>query len=116
MGLEVVQEKVRPLYSFLSLSPLSVPFPFYFIPLSPFPLPLLLLTGLRTAAKATIETPIGDILVYSDHFDPYANMEGRLRMMDDMLQDCKQEQESHPSEGILLNIFFFILFTVCIMK
>jgi len=54
--------------------------------------------GLRTAAKAVIETPIGDILMYSDHFEMFCNMEGRLKMLGDLLQDCQREQESHPSE------------------
>jgi hypothetical protein len=47
------------------------------------------LQGLRTAAKAIVATPIGDIQVYSDHFEMYCGMEGRLGMLNDLMLDCK---------------------------
>ncbi len=45
--------------------------------------------GKRTAAKAVVRSPFGDILMYSDHFEMYCGMEGRLGMLNDIILDCK---------------------------
>jgi hypothetical protein len=46
--------------------------------------------GKRTAARAIVESPIGNILCYSDHFEMFCNMEGRIKQLEDLLQDSKK--------------------------
>jgi len=61
--------------------------------------------GLRTAAKATVATPIGDIQVYCDHFEMYCGMEGRLGMLGDLLDDCRSSPGLLQIVGGDLNTF-----------
>eukprot|EP00940_MAST-03C_sp_MAST-3C-sp2_P003233 g3233.t1 len=46
--------------------------------------------GCRSAAVADIETPLGTIRFYSDHFEMRCNAEGRLAQLQDLLTDAQR--------------------------
>ena len=51
--------------------------------------------GCRAAAVANIETPLGIIQFYSDHFEMRCNAEGRLAQLQDLLDDAQKSK--YPS-------------------
>lgn len=58
--------------------------------------------GLRTAAKAIVRSPMGGILVYSDHFEMRCSMENRLFQLNTLFDDCKQTLSENNACAALL--------------
>ena len=65
-------------------------------------------TGLRTCAVAVVHSPIGDVQIFSDHFEMRCGISGRLAQLEDLLRDAEAERGATPMQIIAGDLNTFV--------